>query len=69
MTAAWRQRLPTEVGENIGPNYVYALVDPRNEEIFYIGKGTGERLLAHGREADLRRLNDSKSDSKKLDEK
>lgn len=28
-------------------HYVYALLDPRNEEIFYIGKGQGARILAH----------------------
>ncbi len=28
-------------------HYVYALLDPRNDEIFYIGKGQGARVLAH----------------------
>ncbi|MBQ9452365.1 MAG: GIY-YIG nuclease family protein [Desulfovibrio sp.] len=27
--------------------YVYCLIDPRNEEIFYIGKGIGGRVLKH----------------------
>jgi hypothetical protein len=27
--------------------YVYQLVDPRNERIFYIGKGTGSRWRQH----------------------
>jgi hypothetical protein len=46
-------RLPREVGERIGPFYVYVLVDPRDAAPFYVGKGTGERLLAHGFAADL----------------
>ena len=29
--------------------YVYALRDPRDGHIFYIGKGKGERVLAHAR--------------------
>lgn len=27
--------------------YVYALIDPENDEIFYIGKGIGGRVLKH----------------------
>jgi len=30
-------------------NYVYCLSDPRNGETFYIGKGSGNRVLAHAR--------------------
>ncbi len=45
--------LPREVADRIGPYYVYVLVDPRTDHIFYVGKGTGDRLLQHGREADL----------------
>ena len=29
--------------------YTYFLVDPRNNEIFYVGKGTGNRIGAHAR--------------------
>ena len=45
--------MPPEVGVAIGPYYVYALIDPRDDSIFYIGKGTGQRLLAHGWEAHM----------------
>ena len=30
--------------------YVYALIDPRNDEIFYIGKGKNNRYLDHIKE-------------------
>ena len=46
--------LPPEVAERLGPYYVYALIDPRDDSIFYIGKGTGLRLLSHGQEALLK---------------
>ena len=31
--------------------YVYALVDPRNQKVFYIGKGKGDRVSNHIDEA------------------
>lgn len=31
--------------------YVYTLSDPRNGEIFYVGKGCGNRVLEHERQA------------------
>jgi uncharacterized protein len=34
------------VAEELG-NYVYRLVDPRNGETFYVGKGRGNRVFAH----------------------
>jgi hypothetical protein len=41
-------QLPQEVAQRIGPYYVYLLRDPlhRNRP-FYVGKGTGKRLLQH----------------------
>jgi hypothetical protein len=35
------------VTEGIGPYYVYLLIDPRNDQIFYVGKGTGLRFASH----------------------
>lgn len=31
--------------------YVYELVDPRNNKVFYVGKGKGKRLFEHQKEA------------------
>ena len=31
--------------------YVYALVDPRDNRIFYIGKGKGNRIFQHAKDA------------------
>jgi hypothetical protein len=32
---------------NVLGHYVYIYVDPRNEEVFYVGKGVGARATAH----------------------
>jgi hypothetical protein len=37
---------PPGVAEKLG-TYVYRLIDPRNGETFYVGKGKGDRLFAH----------------------
>jgi hypothetical protein len=42
--------LRADVSDALG-YYVYGLVDPRNEQIFYVGKGKGSRFLSHEREA------------------
>ena len=34
------------VAEELG-FYVYRLIDPRNGQTFYVGKGRGDRVFAH----------------------
>lgn len=38
--------IPPEVAHRLG-YYVYLYIDPRTEKPFYVGKGKGERVLAH----------------------
>ena len=40
------QSFPSEVAEKL-KTYVYRLIDPRNGETFYVGKGKGNRVFAH----------------------
>ena len=40
--------------------YVYALVDPRNDKVFYIGKGTGNRVFSHEIESGKSRESENK---------
>src|SRR5260370_30614054 len=49
--------LTSEISDQL-KYYVYRLIDPRNGETFYVGKGTGNRVFAHvrgelGSEADF----------------
>ncbi len=37
--------------------YVYCLVDPRNNQTFYIGKGKGNRIFAHRQAKTLKNKN------------
>jgi hypothetical protein len=43
--------IPTDVQDQLG-FYVYALRDPRDNKIFYVGKGIKDRILQHQMEAD-----------------
>ena len=43
-------RIPSEVAQSLG-FYVYALRDPRDGQVFYIGKGMGDRVYSHERDA------------------
>ena len=43
--------------------YVYLLIDPRDGEVFYVGKGNGNRVFAHAQDA----LGDEEAASDKLD--
>lgn len=45
-----KQKIPYDTRKALG-HYVYALRDPRNHEVFYIGKGKDERILQHVAEA------------------
>ncbi len=40
------QEFPLSVIEKLG-YYVYLLLDPENEQVFYVGKGSGNRIFAH----------------------
>jgi hypothetical protein len=43
-------KFPVEVAERL-KWYVYRLIDPRNGETFYVGKGKGNRLFQHAKGA------------------
>jgi len=43
------EKFPSEVIDKL-KNYVYRLIDPRNGETFYVGRGVGNRLYSHIRD-------------------
>lgn len=43
------EKFPPEVIDKL-KNYVYRLIDPRNGETFYVGRGVGNRLYSHIRD-------------------
>jgi len=55
-----------EVSEQLGA-YVYRLIDPRDGETFYVGKGRGNRVFRHALEADIGVEDDVGTMSTKLD--
>lgn len=46
MTNPPKDRFPAGVAGKL-KTYVYRLIDPRNGETFYVGKGKGDRVFAH----------------------
>ena len=61
MRANEAESFPPEVAQKL-KTYVYRLIDPRNGETFYVGKGKGNRVFAHIRGEEG--LEDDESDSK-----
>lgn len=43
------ESFPTEIHKALG-FYVYRLIDPRNGQTFYVGKGKGDRVFAHAKQ-------------------
>lgn len=63
MTETEIQSFPEEVVRRL-KTYVYRLIDPRNGETFYVGKGRGNRVFAHIR-AELKGSGDELGDKLK----
>ena len=59
------QEFPAEVVNEL-QNYVYRLIDPRNGETFYIGRGVGNRVFQHAR-AELSQADEGDAMSEKLE--
>ena len=43
------ESFPVDISDKLR-TYVYRLIDPRNGEIFYVGKGQGNRVFSHIRD-------------------
>lgn len=55
------------VGENpANKYYVYRLVDPRNMQTFYVGKGSGDRVYQHAKNAKIEKGQNEKSEKIEL---
>lgn len=52
MTRPEIKSFPADVARKL-KTYVYRLIDPRNGETFYVGKGRGDRVFSHIREQKL----------------
>jgi hypothetical protein len=48
--AEWNPLIGDHIGPVEAPYYVYLLIDPRSDTVFYVGKGTGNRFSHHGAE-------------------
>lgn len=49
MNGPKNESFPADVAQKL-KTYVYRLIDPRNGETFYVGKGQGDRVFAHIRD-------------------
>jgi hypothetical protein len=49
MNGPTSQSFPADVARKLNW-YVYRLIDPRNGETFYVGKGRGNRVFSHIRD-------------------
>ncbi|GAA1482383.1 hypothetical protein GCM10009624_28230 [Gordonia sinesedis] len=52
-----QREFSARVAEQLGW-YVYALRDPRDNRVFYIGKGKGNRVFAHANAVDFASVDD-----------
>lgn len=57
------RKFDANVAQMLG-EYVYALRDPRDNKVFYVGKGTGDRLFAHFNAAEKAKNNNGTWSSK-----